>query len=493
MKDDEFLQMIERLRRQGTDDARCEAKECAHRLSKDVWETVSAFANTAGGLILLGISETQGFAPVQGFEIERVRSQFLTGMGDGGSPGRVVNAPHYSIERHELEGEPVLTIQVHELNLSLKPCYIADRGVLGGSYKRVDDADVPLAANEVYSLQTADVVTDSDRQIVEGASVADLDEALVSQTFEKAKELAPRALRGANDADTKMLRLNLTVGGGGVTKAGLLAVGSYPQQFFPKLSVDVAVHPGTLKGGTDGQRFSDRVICEGTIGEMIEAATAAVSRNLRRVSVVRGVGRTDELEIPEEVLREAIANALIHREYDRRFDGQPVAVDVFDDRVEVTNPGGLWGKSRECLGDGRSCCRNATLMRLMSLVPVPSGTGSPAEGNGSGIPFMVGECRSRGLEVPEFRPAIDHFKVVLRRPASMRDLSAGRSAGEEAVASLLRRYGEMSVRDLEKMSGLSVSQVRNRVRKLLASGSIEATAPETSHNRKYRVKGQGMR
>ena len=109
-------------------------------------------------------------------------------------------------------------------------------------------------------------------------------------------------------------------------------------------------------------RFMDRTICEGTLGEMISDAVAAVAKNLRRTSTVQGVSRVDSLEIPEEVLREAIANAVIHREYGDRFCGQSIAVDVFDDRVEVTNPGGLYGgKTRENLFDGSSRCRNATL------------------------------------------------------------------------------------------------------------------------------------
>ena len=161
-----------------------------------------------------------------------------------------------------------------------------------------------------------------------------------------------RGLRGTNTPATKMLRFDFTVTGG-VTKAGLLAAGSYPQQFFPKLHVDVAVHPGMRKGVSGKRRFTDQAICKGTLGEMMEGAVVAIAKSLRRTSIVRGMGRIDELEIPKEILREAIANALIHREHDKGFDGQAVSVNVFDSRTEVVNPGGLWGKSRNSLADGR--------------------------------------------------------------------------------------------------------------------------------------------
>ena len=203
--------------------------------------------------------------------------------------------------------------------------------------------------------------------------------------------------------------------------------------------------------------------------------------------MVRGLGRVDELEIPEVVLREAMTNALLHRSYSEYFDGEAVAVDVFDDRVEITNPGGLWGKSRADLADGRSCCRNATVMRLMSLIPLPSGAGSPAEGNGSGIPLMMAEMMENGLEPPEFYPAIDHFKVILRRPHEDDGRTSATTRGEIAVEAALRKYGQMPIRELAEKSGMSVSQARRRVNDLIARGVVKATAPATSRNREYQL------
>ena len=230
-------------------------------------------------------------------------------------------------------------------------------------------------------------------------------------------------------------------------------------------------------------RFMDRTICEGTLGEMISDAVAAVAKNLRRTSTIQGVSRVDSLEIPEEVLREAIANAVIHREYGDRFCGQSVAVDVFDDRIEVTNPGGLYGgKTRENLFDGSSRCRNATLMKLMSIVPLPDGAGSPAEGNGSGIPMMIDAMCAHGLAEPLFCPGFDRFKVVLYR-SKVEPVDHG---GVLIVAAL-KRCGELGTRELAEHTGLTISQVRSRVNTLIAQGELEPTAPATSRNRKYRL------
>ena len=80
------------------------------------------------------------------------------------------------------------------------------------------------------------------------------------------------------------------------------------------------------------------------------------------------------------------------------------------------NPGGLWGgKTLETIQDGSSRCRNETLMKLMSSVPLSDGSGIPAEGQGSGIALMVREMQSRALEPPHFEAELDCFKVVLGR------------------------------------------------------------------------------
>lgn len=247
MNENELTGLLESLRRMGSDDFNVEVKESATTLSRDVWETVSAFANTAGGIIVLGVSERAGFVPVANFETEKVLNQFVAGMGDAGGRGKLANPPKYTIERVELQGTVVLVITIEELDPSSKPCYVIERGAQGGSYKRIDDKDVPLSSTEVLALPSYERTSPSDRDVVPGTSVGDLDESLVDRTIERAYSLTPRAMRGAADKKTKMERLNFLDFQGNVTKAGLLAAGVYPQQFYPKLFIDGCPH-GNSKG-----------------------------------------------------------------------------------------------------------------------------------------------------------------------------------------------------------------------------------------------------
>ena len=109
---------IARLRKQHNDDGDYEAKSCQRSLSKDVWESISAFANTHGGTLLLGLDEHNGFTCVQDFHLDRVRDQLIEGMGDGGRDGiRLSNPPKYDVSRETVDGGQILVIRIYEIKM----------------------------------------------------------------------------------------------------------------------------------------------------------------------------------------------------------------------------------------------------------------------------------------------------------------------------------------------------------------------------------------
>lgn len=150
-----FSEHIARLRAQRTDDAFVEAKASAKRLGSSVWESVSAFANTSGGLIVLGLAEGDGeFLPVEDFAINTVRDQFVNGIGDGGvQDAKLTHPPAYGLVRESVDGRPVLAITIAQNPPGSRPCFVTAKGLPGGAYKRVDDKDIKLSAPEVFALQ----------------------------------------------------------------------------------------------------------------------------------------------------------------------------------------------------------------------------------------------------------------------------------------------------------------------------------------------------
>ena len=484
-----LVQAIERLRAQHNDDADYEAKSCATTLSKSVWESVSAFANTDGGTLLLGVDENKNFTVPPQFDADKTINQFVDGMGDGSKDGaKVVSPPPYSIHRDTLDGAQMVSVQVHENDAAHKPCYVKSKSVSTGSYKRQDDKDILLSPTELFEMQNVYKPSEADRAPITDADRGDLDDATVAAIIDAHRDT--KALRGAHSEMQQLERLNILDKKGHVRLAGVLIAGAYPQQFFPRLYVDVAVHPGINKSQDGEVRFLDRVQCDGRLQEMVDDAVKAVLRNLRTYSLIEGTGRRDVPEIPTTVLREAIANAVVHREYDALFRNDPVNIDIYSNRVEISSPGGLWGgKTLQNLANGVSRCRNATLMQLLQKTPLIRGDndGSAVEGQGSGIQFMINRMKELSLAQPDFQPTFDRFRVILYRGGAelaMNQQWVRSHVGhdlpgrESSVLHTVRALGRASVHDIRDRLGYDSDDIRAMLATLVEAGLIRQVSTD---------------
>ena len=492
--EEELETHVERIRRQGRDDALVEAKAAEKGLPKGIWDTVSAFANTEGGLIILGLDERRGFAPTEGFDPNRVVEQVIAGLDQAsGAQPKVQPVPAHRVDRFRVDDAEVLGIEIDPLRDDPSrpgPCYVEAKGIRNGSFKRVDDHDKRLTAYEIYLLQMRNAEDGLDRAPVAGTGLSDLSEDLVSRTIGGIRRSRSRALHGigAEDRSGALRRINALTPDGETTLAGYLAMGVYPQQEFPQLTIDVAVHPGTAKSQDPATRFLDRQNCDGPAPEAIEDAVIAVLRNLSTRRVVDGVGGRDVPEIPEEVLREAIANAVMHRDYSAQVRGQQIAVDVYSDRVEVISPGGFWGgRTKDNLDEGHSESRNPDLARLLTRVPMPDDQMTVCENQGSGVPLMIGQMRRHGLPAPDYSAStLDHVIVRLARPGRPDLDRTMRSTGAqwELLAALDEEHPR-SIHEIAEATGKSPGALRPVLRELVGRGLVEATAPPQSRNRRY--------
>lgn len=489
MEDHDLQEHVARLRRQRQDDAHVEAKAAAGGLPKDVWRSVSAFANTEGGLIILGLDETNGFLPAARFDPHRILDMLLDGFDTSpGSHAKVFPIPPHDISRNDVDGAPVVAIRIGALAATpgtKQPCYVTSQGVESGSYKRVEDANKHLTPYEVYLLHSRREADRTDRAPVEGRSTADLSADAVSRTLERLRSHS-RALTGIDSTDVQggLHRVNAVDAGGVPTLSGYLALAVYPQQEFPKLVIDVAVHPGSEKSQDPTVRFLDRQQCDGPLPQAIDDAVRTVLRNLRTRRIVDGTAGRDVPEIPADVLREAITNAVMHRDYSPYARGQQVAVDVHPDRVEVKSPGGFWGdRTRENVAEGFSSSRNESLAQLLRVVPMPDGQSTVAENQGSGVPLMVVAMRRQGLPAPDYSStSIDHVVVRLSRfgliDPGMQEWLAGlpshqkRDRGHDAALALTKLNGQVTVADLRNNLGFDSDDCREVLAQLVANGLL---------------------
>ena len=141
---------------------------------------------------------------------------------------------------------------------------------------------------------------------------------------------------------------------------------------------------------------------------------AALKRHMRQRSTVSGLVRIDEWEYPEEVLREALVNALVHRDLSPTAQGTQVQVEMFPDRLVIRNPGGLFGPLRvEDLGIGTmpASSRNSALLKVLEDAPLEPGR-TVCENRGSGIMRMRAALIEAGMEPPTFRDDVGTFEVT---------------------------------------------------------------------------------
>jgi ATP-dependent DNA helicase RecG len=355
---------------------------------------------------------------------------------------------------------------------------------------RSHDGDRDLTSYEIQALIAARGQPRNDLQIVDGATVDDLDPDLVAALVERLRETRGPVFAKASDAD--VLRfvqvLDRDRAADHVTLAGLLALGRYPQQFFPQLDITFVAFPTTEPGVpmSDGTRFLDNASLDGPIPLAIIQALAIIRRNMTRRAVIRGAGRQDHWDYPEEALRELLGNALIHRDYHPLTHGTQVRVELYPDRLEITSPGGLYGDvpPSALLREAVSSSRNATLAKLLEDVVYPGTNQTVCENRGTGLLAVSAMTRQEGLAVPELNSQLTHFRVTLRngssapvqsqRPPATATAARPQPGRKTQILEILAS-GPTTTASLAEMTGLKLVTVRAHIRALEIAGLVEPT------------------
>lgn len=169
--------------------------------------------------------------------------------------------------------------------------------------------------------------------------------------------------------------------------------------------------PGDEVGelGENQERFSDNLRIEGTIKDMLAEAISFVRKNTKTKTIIdpQTGERRDKSDYPITAVREVILNALVHRDYSIHTEGMPIQLQIFPDRLVVTNPGGLYGRIRlSQLGEKQADTRNPVLATALETMKI-------TENRYSGIPTIRREMKEAGLPMPQFENKRDGFCVTL--------------------------------------------------------------------------------
>ncbi len=310
----------------------------------------------------------------------------------------------------EINGKIVVSAEIPGADLASRPVFYKGIGRLKGAYIRVGEADEPMKEYEIYSYEAFRKRLEDDIRPVTAAQKEPLFKEDLLQSYLNAVK-QERTNLAQHVPDNKILEFMGVTSDTIPTLAGIMTFSRYPQAFFPQLCITAISVPGTEIGntGNENERFLDNKRITGTILDMLEEAVDFVRKNSRTRTIVDNQGkRKDKEEYPLKAVREAVLNALIHRDYSIHTENIPISLILYRDRMEIINSGGIYGRiSVNDLGKVRPDTRNPRLANMLELLKV-------TENRYSGIPTMRQECAKEGLPEPIFSVRHGEFKVTLQ-------------------------------------------------------------------------------
>ena len=399
----ELLELIDKVVKSRAEYQYVELKAAKQGCPEKFYDTLSSFSNRDdGGIIIFGIDEKNGYEQCGVYDLQDIQ-QRITEQCDSMFP-KV--RPLFSYA--ERAGKYFCSIEVPAIDISDRPCYYAGKGRLKGSYVRVGTNDEPMTEYEIYSYEAYRKKYQDDIRPILRVTEKSIDVEAVEQYIKLVSENKPNLSRLGKDQITELM--SITVGGQYSLTATLL-FGVYPQAYFPQLCIIATVLPNDEIGqlGTNGERFIDNVRIEGTIKDMLSQALAFVRKNIRTKTIVNGYTgeRNDRPDYPLTAIREVLLNALVHRDYSIHTEGMPIQLQIFPNKIVITNPGGLYGRlSLDQLGQIQADTRNPVLATALETLNI-------TENRYSGIPTIRREMAEYGLPMPQFEERRGSFVVTL--------------------------------------------------------------------------------
>jgi ATP-dependent DNA helicase RecG len=309
-----------------------------------------------------------------------------------------------------------------------------------------------------------------DRTPVEDATESDLHPELLEAFTASIRRMDPQGRGRFRDQSELLRRSGVLHMDGRPTVAGILALGIYPQQWFPRFVIQAAADP--LPGDSPETRARNQVTIDGPIPHMLDQAMNWARRTFGTSIVTAPDGSVhDRYSYPLVAFRELIANALIHRDLDAWSTGLAVEVRLRRDRLVIDNPGGLYGITVDRLGrDSVTSARNARLVAICQHV-YSAETGARAiEALASGIPIITEALTEAGLPPAHYIDTGIRFIVLLSQRAT-RAAAPALTRLDRLVYDALDA-GPRTVAKLEEATGLPAYTLRRSLRSLRAQGIV---------------------
>ena len=439
---------------------------------KPLMKTLVAFANSAGGTIVLGVTDDRQVIGVdQPFDEEE---RLCNLIADSISPRLVPN-----VEMTTFRDKTLLVIEVYPSGQ--RPHWLKAEGPDNGVYVRLGSTNRQADRELIAELRRSVEGTGFDEMVMPDLSVNDLDISAAQLLFGEFRVL--------NEKSLITLKLLKQYQGRLVpTKGAVLLFGKERLMHFP----DAWIQCGRFFG-TEKIDIFDHIEIDQPLPKAVDEVMLFLKKHAFRGADLSEIRRKDVWSIPIGILREVIINALVHTDYSQR--GAPVRVVFLDDRIEIENPGLLLpGLTIEDMKQGTSRIRNTVIARVFRELHL-------IEQWGTGVRRMFKEAEEQGLPEPQIAEIgmRVRFTVRLSEKILVQPVAVEVEAQVEAQVKIhiIAACADVPLSSAEIAAALGHKQLSGNLRKALprlrAAGLLEYTIPEkpNSHLQKYRLTDKG--
>lgn len=417
-----------------------EFKENTKSLQKII-QTVVAFANTAGGTIVIGIKDnTKDVVGLSNVLEEEER--LANAIADSVAPLLIP-----SLQLHTWRGRDLLLISVSH---GFGPFYIKSKGLEEGTYIRFGSTNRLADAATISEIQRLKEHKYFDEQ-------PNFDSKISNINFELAKELFASISKKFTDRNAKSLGLIVHYHSKELPSNGaVLLFADDHTDVFP----DAVIRLGRFMG-VDKSHIIDQQILKIPISTALEPIIAFIRRHTSTAAEIGAIRRKDIPQYPPAVVREAIVNALLHTDYS--IKGASIQIAIFDDRIEITNPGCLpFGLSFEAALSGISQLRNRVIGRVFRELNL-------IEQWGSGLGRMQNICKQQSIPIPKFEELGNFFRTTLYHGINR---SIHIEEWQKPIIEYLKTHQEILPKKAQELWGVTSRTASSRLKKMCLDGFI---------------------
>ncbi len=428
-------------------------------------KTIVAFANSQGGKLIIGVDDkTHQVVGVDDDNLFRLMDGIANAVSDSCVPQIIPD-----IEPQTIDGKTVIVVTV-EVGKN-RPYYLKSKGKENGTYIRVAGTSRQAYPEKIKELEMEGARISWDELTCVGYPVIEEDIDKLCGDIERFREksgMEAKKVKKEQLINWKILKQS---------EGQLLATNAYAlltSDYFPFAKTQCAVFKGI-----DRTVFLDKREFDGPVYEQIEKAVDFVLRNIRLGATIEGLVRKEKYELPPEAIREMIVNAHCHRNF---LYESCIQVAVYDDRLEVTSPGGLYnGLTYEELMSGHSRIRNKGIANVFSQMGL-------VESWGSGIRRILDAAKDYDLAEPVFQEFDNMFRVELFRNSmhyetmniangdNAGDIRGDNTGGKEDISNivieLMKETPSITAVKLSEKTNVSTRQISRVVKALRESGRI---------------------